>query len=439
MYYNLHPTIAMNNYKKRIAFISDHASPLASLGSVDTGGQNVYVTELTKQLATRGYLIDVYTRRDDPHIAKVKQLAPGVRVIHVTAGPQAVIAKEEMLQYMPEFESNMLAFIADTQLRYELIHANFFMSALVAMGIKKKLDIPFVVTFHALGHVRRIHQAENDQFPVERLAIEEAAVKEADHIIAECPQDQDDLICYYNAQPEKIKIIPCGFSSLEFYPIAKSIARGIIGLPQKENILLQLGRMVRRKGIDNVIRALPHLKSKSSQPFKLVIVGGDSDLENCPEYQRLRNIAIELGIQDAVQFVGRKDREQLKFYYSAADLFITTPWYEPFGITPLEAMACGTPVIGANVGGIKYSIADGETGTLIPPNDPKKLAQAINEIASNKPLLKQLGKNAIRRVNTHFTWKNVAELADELYQKLFVEAKNSITIINKIEKENKAA
>lgn len=406
----------MNN-KQRIAFISEHASPLASLGSVDTGGQNVYVAQLAKHLAGQGYLIDVYTRRDDTHTPQIKQWIPGVRVIHIDAGPQAVIIKEEMLQYMPEFENNMLSFIDKQRLNYKVIHANFFMSALVAMGIKEKRDIPFVVTFHALGHVRRIYQADNDKFPIERLAIEEEIVSKADHIIAECPQDKDDLIKHYGANPEQITIIPCGFSSFEFYPINKTHARKFTGLPQNEHVLLQLGRMVPRKGIDNVIAALPYLKEQK-KPFKLVIVGGDDNLENCGEYKRLMTLAKRLNVQDAVIFTGRKDRSMLKFYYSAADIFITTPWYEPFGITPLESMACGTPVIGANVGGIKYSIADGETGKLVPPNDPVRLAGSIDQLISNKRLLTKMSKNAIRRVNTDFTWEKVAQQADELYKQV---------------------
>lgn len=201
--------------KKRIAFISEHASPMANLGGVDTGGQNVYVAQLAKHLASQGYLVDVFTRRETEEIDEVVNWSNGVRVVHVTAGPAEVIIKENILQYMDDFKENMIAFIINEQLHYSLVHANFFMSAYVAMGIKKELDIPFVVTFHALGHVRRIHQAEKDKFPAERLTIEEQAVQQADYIIAECPQDMDDLIEHYHAPKHKITIIPCGFSAAE--------------------------------------------------------------------------------------------------------------------------------------------------------------------------------------------------------------------------------
>jgi D-inositol-3-phosphate glycosyltransferase len=428
---------------KRIALISEHASPLANLGGVDTGGQNVYVAQLAKHLAGEGYLIDVYTRREDTLVDEIVEWVPGVRVIHVKAGPQAVLIKEELLQYMNEFKDNMVAFIINQQLNYSLVHANFFMSALVASGLKKELNIPFVVTFHALGHVRRIHQAEKDKFPVERLQIEEDAVKHADHIIAECPQDRDDLVNYYNAPLDKITIIPCGFSAAEFYPIEKAVARKLLNLPVDEHIILQLGRMVPRKGIDNVIRALGNLKS-TGKPVKLVVVGGECEQleeEKSPEYARLLNIAREHNIIGSVIFAGRKNRDQLKFYYAAADLFITTPWYEPFGITPLESMACGTPVIGSNVGGIKYSVADGVTGALVPPENAVALADKITEIIADDTLLKQMSANAIKHVNTHFTWAKVASQVDKLYKNLLPVAKQSklVQTHEKLKQKNQAA
>jgi D-inositol-3-phosphate glycosyltransferase len=410
----------MKYQTQRVAFISDHASPMADLGGVDTGGQNVYVAQLAKYLAQQGYLVDVFTRKDNAETEDVVNWAPGVRVINITAGPTANVIKEELLQYMDEFKDNMISFIIKNHLRYSLIHANFFMSAKVAMDIKQELNIPFVVTFHALGHVRRIHQAEQDKFPAERLLIEEEAVRQADHIIAECPQDKHDLIQYYQAPAEKISIIPCGFSDEEFYPVGKKYARDLLNLPQNEHILLQLGRMVPRKGVDNVIRALSKLKA-TQQPVKLVIVGGESDMlteECCPEFARLMSVAREHNVEDTIIFAGRKNRDMLKYYYAAADLFITTPWYEPFGITPLEAMACGTPVIGANVGGIKYSVANGDTGLLVNPHDPEELAEKINKVIDNPLLLSWMGENAIHRVNNYFTWEKVANKVNYLYKAL---------------------
>jgi glycosyltransferase involved in cell wall biosynthesis len=314
----------------------------------------------------------------------------------------------------------MLAFIADQGLEYQLIHANFFMSGWVAAEIKRALNIPFTVTFHALGYIRRLHQGNNDKFPEERVAIEQQVAAAADSVIAECPQDREDLIMHYQVPPEKITMIPCGFSQEEFYPIKKKEARQKLQMDPDEPMLLQLGRMVPRKGVDNVVKALGQLK-RGGKNVRLVIVGGESDQpdpQQCPETNRLFRIAQENGIAGQVHFAGRKQREMLKYYYAAADLFITTPWYEPFGITPLEAMACGTPVIGANVGGIKYSVLDGETGALVSPDNPAELADKVNELIFDAGKLEQFGLNAIDRVNNYFTWAQVTRKMSRLYQRI---------------------
>lgn len=406
--------------KKRIAFISEHASPLATLGGVDNGGQNVYVAELSKELAHKGYEIDVYTRNDNSGLKEIISFYPGVRVINVKAGPAAFVEKEKLLPYMYEFTLSVLHFIKQHNLKYDLVHAHFFMSALVASNIKKELSIPYVVTFHALGLVRLAHQKEMDKFPVERFDIERMVVKDADMIIAECPQDKEDLIHYYNADPAKISIAPCGFSAKEFYVIEKKIARQKLNLNQHEKILLQLGRMVPRKGVDNVIRALSHMNG-NLENTRLLIVGGESDgpdEEFTPEIGRLRKIAIEEGVAEHVTFTGRRDRDLLKYFYAAADVFITTPWYEPFGITPLEAMACGTPVIGADVGGIKYSVTNNKTGFLVPPKDPAALAEKIECLISDPQLLLAMKKNAVDHVHKFFTWSKVANIVHDIYEQV---------------------
>ena len=405
--------------RKKIAFISEHASPLAVLGGVDSGGQNVYVAEICKQLAQQGYSIDIYTRKDSQSIPEVVYWLPGIRVIHVKAGPAENVPKELLLGHMREFAASMVRFIKDNNLKYELIHANFFMSGWVASRIKSKLNIPYVITFHALGKIRMIHQKEKDAFPVARLDIEQLIVHDADHIIAECPQDEQDLIEHYHADPEKITIIPCGFSSDEFYPFSKLRARAELGLAKDDLILLQLGRVVPRKGIDNVIRAMGRLKDIPK--LKLLVVGGADDIpdfDNDPEFKRLQEIAAYEGVSNKVHFTGRKNRDELKYYYRASDFFISTPWYEPFGITPLEAMACGTPVIGSDVGGIKYTVQHQKTGFLVPPHDPDTLALAVREGISCPLQYRSLCRNSLTRVNDFFTWESVARQARELYQRV---------------------
>jgi D-inositol-3-phosphate glycosyltransferase len=412
----------MKIMKKKIAFISDHASPLATLGGVDSGGQNVYVAELPKQLVDLGYSVDIFTRKEHPETPEVVNWLPGIRVIHVKAGPERVVAKELLLDMMDEFTSNMMRFIRDSEICYQLIHANFFMSGLVALKIKKFFRIPYVVTFHALGLVRKMHQKEMDKFPAARMDIERRIIADADHIIAECPQDKEDMVTLYDADPKRIRIVPCGFSAKEFYPIEKFHARKLLNLPQDDYLLLQLGRMVPRKGVDNVIKAISRLKVQEKQ-VKLLIVGGENDVPDplmCPEIARLNKIAEDAGIASSVVFTGRKQRDVLKYYYAAADIFITTPWYEPFGITPLEAMACGTTVIGSKVGGIKHTVVDGQTGFLVPPNDPTALAKKIETLIADPLLLARMHRNALKRVNRYFTWQGVAKSCHQLYDKVLL-------------------
>ncbi|HEX2912068.1 MAG TPA: D-sedoheptulose 7-phosphate isomerase [Chloroflexia bacterium] len=406
---------------KRIALISEHASPLGILGGVDNGGQNVYVGQVAKHLAAIGYDVDVFTRRDSADAPEVVDWVNGVRIIHVKAGPAEPVRKEDLLPYMGEFTQFFLRFCKRQRVTYDIVHANFWMSGLVACDIKKKLNIPFVITFHALGRVRRLHQLDADEFPDERFDIEDRIVAEADHIIAECPQDEEDLIRLYNAHPSKIGIIPCGFDQTELWPISKQLARVAMGLAPEEKIILQLGRMVKRKGVDNVIRGFARLVHTHGIEARLLIVGGESDKpdpEITPELNRLQEIAKEEKVEDRIIFTGRRGREALKYYYSAADVFVTTPWYEPFGITPIEAMACGTPVVGANVGGIKFTVRDGESGYLVPPNDPEALGERLAHLYQNPNLLSVLRRQSIRRANDLFTWQKVTSAIAALYEEV---------------------
>jgi D-inositol-3-phosphate glycosyltransferase len=401
---------------QRIAMISDHASPLAAVGGIDSGGQNIYVAETARQLAAHGYMVDVFTRKDQPDLPEIVDWLPGVRVIHVPAGPAAYVRKEELLPLMPEFAAFVQRFAAKSA--YDVVHAHFFMSGLVALQLKDALGLPFVVTFHALGLVRRLHQGVADEFPPRRIAIERDVMNAADAIIAECPDDRRNLVTLYNADPSKIVVIPCGFAPDEFWPIAPRFARRALGLPGDVPVLLCLGRLVPRKGVDNVIRALGVLVQRLGVPAELLVVGGNSDIADpalTPEIGRLRAIAVEEGVADRVTFTGRRSRELLKLYYSAADAFVTTPWYEPFGMTPVEAMACGTPVIGARVGGIKYSVLDQRTGFLVPPNDPVVLAERLKELCCSPRLAERFASLAVRRAYALFRWERVAQLMAILY------------------------
>lgn len=419
---------------QKIALISEHASPLAAIGGVDAGGQNIYVANVARQLVSRGYRVDVFTRRDDPSLPPVVPVGHNIRVIHVPAGPPRDIPKEQLLPYMGEFADFMVRHCAQTKPGYDILHANFFMSGQVGMRVRQVLDIPLVMTFHALGHVRRQNQGASDTFPEERIEIENALVRTADVIIAECPQDKIDLLTLYDADPRRIEIVPCGFDASEFHPVPRAEARAALGWDPDEFAILQLGRLVPRKGIDNVIRALRVMLDEvgCGRRVKLHVVGGPDyrvDLDRCAELARLSTLAHELGVAEHVDFVGRRDRDALRNFYGAADVFVTTPWYEPFGITPVEAMACATPVIGSDVGGIRTTVVDGETGFLVPPKHPEALAARLAQLRDDRCLAHRLGLAGARRANRHFTWSGVAEQLCAVYARLAGTQRGKATIV----------
>ncbi len=401
----------------KVALISDHASPLATLGGVDAGGQNVYVAQLAKRLAATGVRVDVFTRRTCTSQAEIVPWE-GARVVHVPAGPPCHVPKEQLLPYMDAFTDWVEVFAA-REGSYNLFHANFFLSGLVAADLKVRTGTPFVVTFHALGKVRRLHQGAADAFPDERMSIEARLMREADALIAECPQDVDDLANLYGAPSSRIHLIPCGFDPDEFEPLNKEEARSKLELPtvpQDAPLLLQLGRMVPRKGVETVVHALAQVEKAH-----LLVVGGESaepDPVKTPEIGRLQAVASEVGVSERIHFLGQKPRGDLKHLYAAADVFVTTPWYEPFGITPLEAMACARPVVGSNVGGVKYSVVDGETGLLVPPKDPDTLAEALNLLLAHPKRAEAMGKRGRARVLRDFTWEQVAGAMRRVYEEV---------------------
>jgi histidinol-phosphate phosphatase family protein len=403
----------------RIAMISEHASPLAAIGGIDSGGQNIYVAQVARALAALGHEVDVFTRRDDAALASVVEVGPGLRVVHVRAGPETFVAKEALLAHMPEFARFCEAWMRTCE-PYDVVHANFFMSGWVGLRLKQAFDVPLVTTFHALGLVRREHQKETDGFPDERIAIERELVARSDRIVAECPQDRVDLARHYGAADARMALVPCGFDAAEFTPQERAAARSRLGLPADEFMVLQLGRMVPRKGIETVVRAMAE---PACGGMMLRIVGGDCDVPDgrrTPEIARLQDAARDCGVADRVVFEGRKQRSDLRDWYAACDAFVTTPWYEPFGITPLEAMACGRPVVGSAVGGVQFSVHDGVTGLLVPPKDPGALAQALGRLRADPALARAMGEAGLRRARSEFTWDKVALALQHVFEQAAV-------------------
>ena len=407
----------------KIALISEHASPIAPPGGVDSGGQNIYVANVARQLVELGHAVDVFTRRDNALTPQVLCAPGGYSVVHVPAGPPRPVPKEALLPHMEEFGTWLTRYLghaARAGAPYDIVHANFFMSGMAGLAIKRALGTPLVITFHALGRVRRIHQREADGFPDARFDIEDMLVREADRIVAECPQDRSDLIRLYRANPLAIETVPCGFDAGEFFPLDRDEARANLRWAPRAFIVLQLGRLVPRKGIDNVIRSIGRLARQTQRQVRLYVVGGNTDAPDeraTPEIGRLRKIARDAGVEEHVVFVGRRDREVLRLCYAACDVFVTTPWYEPFGITPVEAMACARPVVGAAVGGIRSTVVDGATGYLVPPDNPEALAARLGSLMEHEGKAHAMGRAGQARAARLYTWRGVATRLATVYER----------------------
>jgi glycosyltransferase involved in cell wall biosynthesis len=420
----------------RIAFISEHASPVALAGSEDAGGQNVYVDEVSRNLSQLGYKVDVFTRCDSDDTPEVIDWGPGVRVINLPAGPASFILKDELWPFMPAFRDAFLHFMERDEVQYDLIHSNFWMSGWVATELRRWLGIPVVHIFHEMGKIKQRYQESDDHSLQERIAVESQVIRDVDRIIARYPSEQAELVDDYGADPQKVVVIPAAADLEMFCPVKRDLARACLGIASKEFVIVYVGRMLPRKDIRNVVRGVSLLirqcaaTMRKGPKIRLLLVGGETfnpDPVATPEIGELQRLAEELGITQHVQFVGKRPQDELCYFYGAGDVTVTTPWYEPFGLTPLESMACGRPVIGSAVGGITYTIADGETGFLVPPRDPQALADRLYELLKNPTLRRQMGKKGRRRVERKFTWPQVALHTARLYDTLIVKQEQPAT------------
>ncbi len=394
--------------------VSEHASPLAALGGVDAGGQNVHVAELSLALARRGHDVTVYTRRDDAALPDRVRTHPRLEVVHVTAGPVGTVPKDMLLPYMGELAEGIVEDWGEDA--PDIVHGHFWMSGLAALDAARQSrsagrPVQVVQTFHALGTVKRRHQGVEDTSPSERLMLEAMVGRSADRIVATCSDEVFELKAM-GVPGSRVSIAPCGVDLELFSP------RGPVEERGRAHRIVSVGRLVPRKGMDIAIRAMRDLAALGRDDVELVIVGGSgtSALEDDPEAQRLRTLAAELGVGDRVVLRGQVSRAEMPAVLRSADAVVCAPWYEPFGIVPLEAMACGVPVIAAAVGGLVDTVVDGKTGLHVPPRDPGAVAAAIAEMVSDPAWATELGGNGYRRVKARYSWSRIAADTEKAYQ-----------------------
>jgi len=388
----------------RIAMVSEHANPLAEMGGEDAGGQNVHVAELAGALVRQGHEVTVYSRRDRPDVEAVVFAEAGYAVVHVDAGPAERTPKDRLPPYMGRFAKRL----GETWgiERPDVVHAHFWMSGLASLRAAQPLHVPVVQTFHALGTVKRRHQGAADTSPPERVGVEREIAAACAGIIATCEDEVAELAAM-GVQEGKAAVVPCGVDLDRFCPVGPAAGRdGMLRL-------LAAGRLVRRKGIDTVIAALRELRD-----VELVIAGGPAEgpVESDPEGARLRWVAEECGVSDRVLMPGRVLHDAMPALYRATDVAVCTPWYEPFGMVPLEAMSCGVPVVATAVGGMKDTVQDGVTGTLVHEHDPSTVAAAIRPYLQDKSLRERTGLAGRARMCARYSWDTIAAETLQVYE-----------------------
>lgn len=416
---------------KRIALINVHCDPLEHLGSAEAGGQNVYVQHLAKALGKRGYNVDVFSRLNSRSKKERVRASKHVQFIRLVAGHRQFIPKNKLGPLLPEFISNFLAWQKREGVRYDLLHSHYWEAGWVTMQLKYILKVPQVHTFHSLGIMRYnalkgFREQSLDTTEIKkRIATEKEITEKAECILSTSPYEREYLEKHYSAKPDKIRVVPCGVDLQRFRPIDRNEARKKIGAPLGDNIILYTGRIEWRKGIgtlaigvSKLFKHHPELREKTW----LYIVGGNlgrrAEPEVREEIKRLKDVCREYGIRDRAVFTGAVQQEKLHYYYSAANVCVIPSYYEPFGMVPLEAMACKVPVIASDTGGLPYTVRNGKSGILVPVRNPGAIAHKLADVLTNRDLAEKLIRGGRELAKTTFSWRLIAKGVAEVYERL---------------------
>ncbi|MCP4544714.1 MAG: glycosyltransferase family 1 protein [Chloroflexi bacterium] len=423
--------------------LSVHTCPLATLGGKETGGMNVYVRDLSRELARRGHHVDVYTRSQDVNIPRIvdgtgnngsgnlstqpddshaEGLGRGARIIHIPAGPERPYDKHKVYDHLPEFVDGVVAQAEADGIRYDVLHSHYWLSGVAAHELRERWGAPIAHMFHTLGEMKNVvAQRPEDRETSRRIEVEGEIVRFADALVAATPVEEEQLTRLYDADPDRIHIISPGVDVDRFHPIPSAYAKEHIGICPDRRTILFVGRIEPLKGIDNLIRAIalvvdkrPHLRGWLCVP----IIGGDPDrIRQDDEMMRLQELREELGIGDVVTFLGAQDQDQLQYCYAAAEVVVMPSDYESFGMVALEAMACGTPVIASDVGGLSYLVRNGRTGYRVPARDPKALAGKITRLLGDEGLRRRIGQRAACWAES-YSWPRIADRIENLYDQI---------------------
>ena len=408
--------------RQPIALISAHGDAATEVGAQEAGGQNVYVRQVGEALAKLGWQVDIFTRKTHPDDEPIVQHSPHCRTIRLVAGPQAFMPRQELFEYMPQFVEAFQKFQSKEGTNYPLVHTNYWLSAWVGLQLQASSNIQLIHTYHSLGAVK--YKAVSVRSPMHqtRLAVERQILEQASCVVATSPQERETLQSLVSEQG-CIEVVPCGTDLENFRIIPKMEARKQLGLEPTEQIILYVGRFDPCKGIETLVRAVAMSQAKAKGNVRLVMAGGsDAELEDGQERQRIEQIVQEVGLTEQTIFAGRLGHDVLPLYYAAADVCVIPSHYEPFGLVAIEAMACGTPVVASDVGGLKFTVIPEETGLLVPPQDTAAFAAAIDRILTDELWATQLKEQASVRVRQNFSWSGVAIELSNLYRRLLAQS-----------------
>lgn len=410
----------------RIAMISYHTCPLATLGGKDTGGMNVYVRDLTKELGRQGIHVDVFTRSQDEHVPHViHELGYGNRVVHIPAGPEEPRSKSDIARYIPEFVDGVRNFAEEKGITYDVIHSHYWMSGLAAEQLSDAWGgTPIVHMFHTLGEMKnRVARSEDEKAGEDRLTGERQVLRRSNRIVVATLAELTQLRFLYRADANKMTVIPPGVDTGHFYPIPADEAKQFIGLKPENRMILFVGRIEPLKGVDTLIQAMSCLDlglREQDRPVHLAIIGGEPDVspeEMSEEMARLQAMCDDLCMGGMVVFLGKRAQDTLPYYYSAAEVLVMPSLYESFGMVALEAMASGTPVIASEVGGLGYLVQDGLTGYTVPDSDPEKLCEKLSIILGNIEMRNEMGQRAADYAKD-YAWEKIASSIVKVYEEV---------------------
>jgi D-inositol-3-phosphate glycosyltransferase len=396
-----------------IAMLSIHSSPMGVLGTTDTGGMSVYISEIAREMGARGHIVDIFTRRDNPLQPEVVNLEVNVRLIHLDVNRYGPIQKLDLFHCLKDFFHALNRWLSTQPVRYDLVHSHYWLSGHLGLMAQAKWGLPHMVTFHTLGAVKNA-TGVGVREPSRRIAGEKQLASGCSRILVAAQREKENLIRHYDTTADKIGVIPCGVNLDRFHPMDPITARNRVDLHRDDALILFVGRFVPLKGINRLLAALPHLTD--TRRIQVIMVGGDK--RHPPEFNRFKTGLTRRDPEGMIRFVGSIPQPDLVYYYNAANVVVVPSHYESFGLVGLESLACGTPVVTTAVGAMDEVVCHGETGWVLDRADPRELAHGIQQFLPDGPAAGRSTAAVIRNTVSGYDWSRIAGRIIQAYTEM---------------------